>query len=910
MLAGLGRLIHRRRWTSLVLIVLLTVLAGAWGLGVLDRFKQGGFEDPDADSTLVAKLGATYFGSTNPDVLVLYRSDTMTVDDPRYMAAVVTTVARLPKRHVAEIHSYWAFEGAGAAAFTSRDRRATFVSIKLNARDDEAKLKAFEQVRERLRAPGLDTRVGGSVPFGVEFSELAVHDIVRAEIISMPVLLILLVIVFGAVASSTLPLVVAVFSITGGLAVLHAVTYVTDVTAMALEVVTMMGVGLAIDYSLFIVNRFREELARDGDRERALVVTMVTAGRTIAVSGITVTAALSGLLLFPQMFLRTLGLAGMATVLVAVFGAVVLLPTLLAILGPRVEWGTVRRRGHVRNADSGFWYRLGHSVMRRPLPYFALTLATLAVLFGPFLNVQFTSVDARVLPETSQTRQVVETVKREFPNGSAEPIDVVVSGDLIPRNWRPAAGGDNIPPYLESFRMRLQNLPHVVKAEYTGYSQDYGGVRISVTHDQEPMSRTAQSLVRTIRGMELSKDGFPLHVDVGGSTAAQLDLMTSLMRTLPWMALLVGTLTFALLFMFFGSVVLPLKAIAMNVLSIGASFGVIVWGFQYGHLAGLLDFTPTGGVEATSMILILAVVFGLSMDYEVFLLSRIREEWDRTGDNRAAVAIGMQRTGGIITSAALLFLVVIGAFGLASITVVKLIGVGMFVAVVVDAVLVRSLLVPATMRFMGAANWWLPRPLAALHAKVDLREHDPLYDEDDDPVPPAPPPLPPHLRRPRRPTAPAMPAPTPAPPGWAGVSFSSSGLVPPPSTGPGSTRVPPTGHSAPPPPAGRHARSPVPPPGDAAAQPRGRHARRPAGSSPGTPSPEPPARGPMPPSPTRGRGTEPPHAHGAPSQNGTGAPWRPWENGPTQPRPDTAPRPRRRIVPNPDGPGWRWADDE
>ncbi|WP_235018020.1 MMPL family transporter [Thermomonospora echinospora] len=834
-----------------MLILLLTVVAGGWGLGVLAKFKQGGFEDPKADSTLVAKLGATYFTSTNPDILVLYRSETMTVDDPRYMAAVVGTVARLPKQHVQEIITYWSFEGEAATSFASHDRHATFAVIKLTGKDDLARLTAYQEVQDRLAAPGLETSLGGSIPFGVEFSELVVSDIVKAEIVSMPILMVLLVIVFGAVVSAALPLVVALFSIVGGLAVLHVVTYVTDVTATALEVVTMMGVGLAIDYSLFIVSRFREELARDGDRERALAVTMATAGRTIAVSGITVTAALSGLLLFPQMFLRTLGLAGMATVLVAVFGAVVLLPTMLALLGPRVELGRVRgRRGRKRerNPESGFWYRLGHSVMKRPLPYFAVTLAILAVLFGPFLNVQFSAVDARVLPKDSPTREVVETVKREFPNGSAEPIDVVISGDLIPRNWRPARKNDVIPPYLESFRLRLENLPHVVKAEYTGYSEDYGGVRISVTHDQEPMSQTAQSLVKTIRQMTLSKDGFPMHIDVGGSTAAQLDLMNSLMRTLPKMALHVGVLTFVLLFMFFGSILLPLKAIAMNVLSIGASFGVIVWGFQYGHLAGLLDFTPTGGVEATSMILILAVVFGLSMDYEVFLLSRIREEWDRTHDNRTAVAVGMQRTGGIISSAAVLFLIVIAGFAMAGITVVKLIGVGMFVAVVVDAVLVRSLLVPSTMRFMGAANWWLPRPLAFLHAKMDLRERDDL---DFDPVPPAPPPL-------------------------------AHGTAPP---------------AAPPAASPRRRRQPQPK-RPRTSVPSGRTAAR-------TPAPA-TRSGTAPnglgPNGTGSNGTAP---------NGTGEPWRPWQDGPPQHHPaPPQPRTTRRIVPNPDGVGWHWETDD
>ncbi|WP_067451430.1 MMPL family transporter [Actinomadura macra] len=763
MLSGLGRLIHRRRWSSLVLILVLTGVAGAFGVGVLAKFKAGGFEDPDASSTLVTKLGGTYFGNTSPDVLVLYKSDTMTVDDPRYKAAVVTTIARLPKARVAETISYWSIGGKGAASFASRDRRETFVAVKLRGEDDPAKLKNYKAIKDALRAPGLGTRFGGGIPLGQEFGEQVTADIVRAETITALPLLLLLMILFGAFAASLLPMVVAVFSMIGGLAVLHIVTYAADVTSFALEVVTMMGVGLAIDYSLFIISRFREELDRSvtaegldpgkpwtrergqarkdakqahqeamrPPREAALGATMATAGRTIMVSGVTVSAALGGLLLFPQMFLRTIGLAGIATVMVAVFGATVLLPTLLALLGARVEWGRMPwrrstsrrvRLGVEHSPDSGFWYRLGNSVMKHPLPYFAAVLVILGVMFGPFLNVQFASLDARVLPKDSATRAVAETVKQNFPNGSAEPIDVVVSGDLIPRNWKPVRKGDNVPPYLEDFRRRLGALPGVVDAQFTGYSGEYGGVRISVTHKYEPMDRRAQDLVSTVRGMSLSKDGYPMHIDVGGSTAAQMDLMSSLMRTLPKMALAVGLATFVLLFMFFGSLVLPLKAIVMNVLSIGASFGAIVWGFQYGHLAGLLDFTPTGGVEATSMILILAVVFGLSMDYEVFLLSRIREEWDRTHDNRVAVASGMQHTGGIITSAALLFLVVIAAFSMAGITVVKLIGVGMFVAVVVDAALVRSLLVPATMRFMGSANWWLPGPLAGLHARMDLRE--------------------------------------------------------------------------------------------------------------------------------------------------------------------------------------------
>ncbi|MCW2917120.1 MAG: hypothetical protein JWN52_5188, partial [Actinomycetia bacterium] len=357
-------------------------------------------------------------------------------------------------------------------------------------------------------------------------------------------------------------------------------------------------------------------------------------------------------------------------------------------------------------------------------------IVILGVLFQPFLHAEFGSVDARVLPKSSQTRQVVEEVKRDFPDGNLEPIDVVVWGDIIPKHWKPSKKSDNIPAYLRDFRRQLGALPQVKEAKFSGYSGDYGAVRISVTHKLDPMGKDAQSLVRTIRGLRIPPQrGMTLHTDVGGSTAAQLDLMSSLMRTLPWMAAFVGVMTFLLLFAAFGSVVLPLKAVVMNMLSIGASFGAIVWGFQDGHLAGLLDFTPTGSVEATSMVFILAMVFGLSMDYEVFLLSRIREEWDRTHDNRVAVAVGMQKTGGIITSAAVLFLVVIAAFSLAGLTIMKLIGVGLFVAVLVDASLVRSLLVPATMRFLGDANWWLPGPLARLHSHMDLREIAEIPDE-------------------------------------------------------------------------------------------------------------------------------------------------------------------------------------
>ena len=746
MFASLGQLIHRRRWASLAVVLVLTVLCAVWGAGVFTAFKQDDFSVPGAESTRVAQLSVSYFGSTNPDVLVLYQDPNRTVDDPTFMRDVLTTVARLPQSQVSTVTSYWSTH---LKEFVSRDRHATFVSLKL-AGDDTTRLNnylgpqkdpAHPALAAMLVAPGLRTQLGGSIPLGQEFSTQMMKDIVTAESVTLPLVALLALLIFGSFAAFWLPLLTGIFAIVGGFAVLRVLTMVTSVSNFALEVVTMLGLGLAIDYSLFIVTRFREELAKGRDRGTALSNTMATAGRTVAFSGVTFATALSGLLIFPQMFLRSLGLGGISVVIVAVVSANVVLPTVLALLGPRIEFGQMpwrkrkarrlardRAAGREPQPEQGFWYRLGWLVMRRPLPFLLGVLVILGVLFMPFLHTQFGTVDARTLPKDSPTRQVVQYVKDNFPGSSTEPIDIVVSGDYIPPNWRPdPTVKDDKPPLLEDFRRRLLQLPHVTQVEYSGYSADFGGVRISVTHNLDSMSAGAQSLVATIRSMRLDPPpGQHVYVDVGGSTAGQMDSMAALNRTLPWMVLFVGVMTSILLFAAFGSVLLPLKAVVMNVLSIGASFGAIVWGFQDGHLAGVLDFTPTGTIEATTIILILAMVFGLSMDYEVFLLSRIREEWDRVHDNRAAVAHGMQKTGGIISQAALLILVVIGAFSMAGITVVKLLGVGMFVAVVVDASLVRSLLVPATMRYLGDANWWLPGPLAKLHRRIDLREVDEL----------------------------------------------------------------------------------------------------------------------------------------------------------------------------------------
>ncbi|MGW0806535.1 MMPL family transporter [Nonomuraea sp. NPDC002799] len=721
-----GRLVYRGRWTLLVLSLAAAVLVAPLGLQLFGRMADGGFDDPRADSTTAARWAGDWYAADAPDVVVLYRHPTVKVRDPRYKKVVHDSLRGLPGAYVRKSVTYWT---TGSKRMVSKDGHATYAVVTLKG--DEQ--RAYAAIADRLRSVrNLEVRVGGPVPLLAELNDQTAADLARAEAISLPVLLVLLVVVFGSLVAAMLPLVVGLAAVLGALVLLRLLTEVTDVSVFSLNVVTMLGLGLAIDYSLFVLKAFREEIGAGASNEQAVVRTMATAGRTVAFSGLTVATALLGLLLFPQMFLRSIGLGAAAVVVVAMGAALIVLPAALGILGPRVnalrltpDFGGARR-------DGGFWHAVASSVMRRPLLYLVAVTAVLASLAVPFLHVSFGNVDHRVLPAASESRRVAETVDRDFARNSMAPIDVHV---LVERSFteEPAARGPLgqghtpisavtpvTPSDVEPLRDRLRRLPNVTGVDVAGLARDAGAVRLSVRYAGDPMAAEARRLVTTIRSMALEPN--TRRVVVGGSTAAQMDLMDSLAATLPWMALVVCSVTGALLFAAFGSLVLPIKALLMNVLSIGASFGVIVWAFQDGHLASVLSFTSTGSVEATVTVLILAVVFGLSMDYEVFLLSRVRAEWLRTGDNTAAVAAGLQRTGGVITSAALLLLVVIGAFSTAGITIVKLLGVGMFVAILVDVTLVRALLVPATMRLMGGANWWLPPVLRRFHRRVELRE--------------------------------------------------------------------------------------------------------------------------------------------------------------------------------------------
>jgi uncharacterized membrane protein YdfJ with MMPL/SSD domain len=710
MFESLGRFLFRRRRWVLAGAGVFVVVAAVWGTGVFGSLSGAGFDDPDSDSARAAQRVERVFGRHDADVVVLYSSPSLTVDDPEFRTAAEVVLGALPDRYVTKVTTYW---DTKAPPLVSPDRHSTYAVLELVGADIDARDESYAEVKDDLVAPGLTTKLGGVAAINHDINTQVSEDIARAESVSLPLLLVLLMLVFGALAAAGMPLVVGGLAILGAFTALRLITLITDVSVFAINIVTMLGLGLAIDYALFIVSRFREELAaqpagRQGV-EDALARTLSTAGRTVAFSGLTVAISLAGLLLFPQMFLRSMGFGGIAAVLIAMLAALTVLPAVLAVLGPRINalsipWLRRRPNPAAPAAESlGVWYRVAHSVMRRPVAYVAVIVVALLALGLPFRNVAFGGIDARALPADTESRQVAETLDRDFTRNATTAIDMVVSGVAVA----------DLPAYTE----RLRTLPGVSGAQVTGTVGDTS--RIEIRYDADPISAPARQLVADVRDVPAPVGA---RVLVGGQSAELVDLLGSLGRTLPWMALFVGLVTLVLLFLAFGSVVLPIKAIVMNLLSLTASFGALVWIFQDGHLSGPLGFTPTGTIEATQPILMLAIAFGLSLDYEVFLLSRVREQWDRTGDNTTAVATGLQRTGGIITSAALLLVIVIGAFSTSGITFIKMIGVGMIIAILIDATVVRTLLVPATLRLLGRFTWWAPQPLTRVWERYGHRE--------------------------------------------------------------------------------------------------------------------------------------------------------------------------------------------
>jgi trehalose monomycolate/heme transporter len=717
-----GHTASRRRRLILTVALIGVAFAAIWGTGVFDKLQTaGGFNAPSSQSQTASNLATSTFGRDAGDVVVLYSSSSKTVASPAFGGAVIRTLGDLPHSDVASSATYWSTH---SAKFVSANGHGTYAVLELVGSGDQARQTSYDAIKADLVAPGLRTQVGGAVPTAETINTQTTSDIKKAESLSFPILLVLLLLIFGSLASASLPLAIGGIGILGSFTALRVLTLFTPVSIFSANITTILGLGLGIDYGLFMVSRFREELRCQVSVEEAVARTVASAGRTVAFSGITVAVALASLMLFPESFLRSMGYGGVLTVLVDMLAALIVMPALLAALGPKVNSLSIRRSLHRAPAsvESGAWYRLALRVMRRPVVFATVIILGLLALGSPFLKVAWGGTDARVLPASAAPRVVTEALSTDFPNNPTAPIEAMVQFNGSASNATNSAA-------LSAYVKQLGHVSGVTGAQATGVSGDIA--RVDLGYAPGPNSLAAEATVQAVRAIVPPTGA---HVYVGGQTAELVDTLASLSHVLPWMALSVAASTFILLFFAFGSVILPIKAILMNVLSLSAMYGVLVWVFQEGHLSGLLHFTPSGTIDPTTPILMFSLMFGLSMDYEVFLLSRIREHFDATGDNTAAIATGIQRTGGVITSAALLLLIVIGSFSFSGVTFTKMMGIGMIVALVIDATLVRMLLVPATMKLLGKANWWAPAPLRRLYDRYGFSEGEAIESVEELPL--------------------------------------------------------------------------------------------------------------------------------------------------------------------------------
>jgi putative drug exporter of the RND superfamily len=608
-----------------------------------------------------------------------------------------------------------------------------------------AATKQYASVRALVHSDTLDIFATGDTAINHDFDRTLQADLQRAELVSLPLTLLLLLLVFGTFVAALLPLGVGVLAVMGGLGGVFLLAHLTNVSQYALNIVTLIGLGVAIDYSLFIVNRFREELERGATTEEALARTLATTGRAIAFSGLTVAVGLSGLLFYRGTFLSSMGMAGAIVVAFAVLYGLTFLPALLALLGPRVNRG---RLPFIRPAThSRLWHRIATGVMRRPVIVLVPTLILILAIGAPFLRLRLANGDITLLPAHIESRQGYDLLRTQFPREDQSQLDVVVQ----------YPGGSPLAPErvgaLYDLSQRLGAIPGVLRVDSivnldpsldkAAYQRLYapGGnppaaaqdaitrtigpqiVTLTLSSALPASSDAARAIVRQVRTQRTVADGQLL---VSGATATDIDTIAQIRADTPAALLFVMVATYLVLFLLLGSVVLPLKAVLMNLLSITASFGALVWVFQEGHLSGLLHFTPAP-LDPSVPVLLFCIVFGLSMDYEVLLLSRIQEEYRRTGENTHAVAAGLERSGRLITGAAAIMVGVFAAFGLADVVIIKSIGLGMALAVALDATIVRALIVPATMRLLGDRNWWAPRPLARLYDRLRLGEsHAPM----------------------------------------------------------------------------------------------------------------------------------------------------------------------------------------
>jgi RND superfamily putative drug exporter len=737
-----GHFVYRFRWPVLLVSIVLLVGSG-FVASQGGKLESGGFIET-AESGRASKLIERELPRAGGSTFTLiFSSDTLTATSADFKAAVDAALAPLRSdSRIDSISTPYDATSIDPTRQISKDGRSIAVDVAVKDTLDVAR-DYYVDLRAKVRSDKLKVEATGILAINNGFNIVLQDDLRRAEVVALPLALILLVFVFGTVVAALVPLGVGALAVMSGVAGMYLLTHVTNVSVYALNVVTLIGLGVAIDYSLFVTSRFREELLRGRTREEALGIAMATSGRAVTFSGITVAIGLSGMLFYEGTFLPSMGLSGAVVVASAVLYGLTFLPALLALLGTKLE---VLKLPFLQPDTSGrgWWHTVATAVMRRPLLVLIPTVALILLAGSPFLHLRLASSDVRTLPTHEESRAAYDKLLSDFPDAGQNHIQTVVyypDGDPLDKARV---------PQLADLASRLAKLDHVLKVNSavsfdprpfgipdlaTLYSlpraqlppqlqavlrQTVGQhiVLLDIVASPPLYSDESRELVRQIRALAPPSGGELL---VTGFTAIDLDTVNFIVGRTPGAVVFVMLATIVVLFLLLGSVVLPLKAVVMNLLSISASFGALVWVFQDGHFANLLGF-EAAPIDPSTPVIMFCIVFGLSMDYEVLLLARIQEEYRKTGDNTHSVAEGLEKSGRLITGAAAIMVGVFAAFGLAEILLIKAIGLGMALAVAIDATLVRALVVPATMRLLGRLNWWAPPPLARLYRRLGLGE--------------------------------------------------------------------------------------------------------------------------------------------------------------------------------------------
>jgi putative drug exporter of the RND superfamily len=688
----LGSLIVAKSKLIFAIYLIAVILAGGIGSAVFGKLDSGGYSDPKSDSAKAFTYLTDVFKVKDPAVvLVVETKDGIT--NPIAIASATKLENQIKTESgVDSTLSYWS--AGGAPSLKSTDGKSAFLFIFSDDVDWDNVQSLGKNIQAKYDGKFEDLTVyaSGTGVFAHAINTKISEDLKLSESISIPLTFILLIFVFGGLVASAMPLLVGVSAILGSFLVIYLLTFVTGVSIFALNLITGLGLGLGIDYALLIVNRFREELHAGRSVDESIKRTVNTAGKTVFYSGLTIVITLAALVLFPQMFLKSFGYAGVTVVVMAVLGALVALPALLAILGTRID-KLVVRKSSITPKEDGRWAQTARFVMRRPVAVVMLSLIVLTVLAAPIKNIVFSQVDSRVLPASNSAALASKIISDRFPGQEGNPIEIIVPN------------GATMGTQINQYTNEIAQVPGIVRI---GDSQVSGNdVRVTAIHSMGPRTPAAEVLIKEIRKIRA-----PEGTLIGGVAADYADTQIGIARTMPWALLWIAIGVLILLFVFTGSIILPIKAIILNILSLGATLGVITWIFVDGHLKWLVgDFTVTGSVDTGSIILVAVVAFGLSMDYEVFLLSRIKEEHDAGRSNVESVATGLQRSARIITAAAGLLAIVFASFMLSGVTSIKMLGFGVAFAILLDASLVRALLVPALMRLFGERNWWAPKAM-------------------------------------------------------------------------------------------------------------------------------------------------------------------------------------------------------